>query len=74
MSHGSQLEGKKDLWFLSMRSLKGGYQFCRNERIFSRLHKIEAWNDFTKVTRLKNLFINVNEKLEKVGLKFILLV
>ena len=74
LSHGSQLEGKKHLWFLSMTSLKGGYQFYRNPRTFSRLHRIEAWNDIMKVTRLETLFINVNKKFKKLGVRFILVV
>ena len=73
-SHGSQLEGKKHLWFLSMLSLKGGYPFYCNARTFSRLHRIEAWNDGMKVTRLETLFINVNKKLKKVGVRIIRLV
>ena len=44
----------------------------RNTRSFSRLHRIEAWNDIMKVTRLETLFINVNRKFKKVGVKFIL--
>ena len=57
-----------------MTSLKGGYQFYRNPRTFSRLHRIEAWNDVMKVTRLETLFINVNKKFKKVGVRFILLI
>ena len=34
LSHGSKLEGKKHLRFLSMMSLKGGYQGYHNARTF----------------------------------------
>ena len=56
LSHGSQLEGKKHLWFLSMTSLKGGYQFYCNARRFSRLHRIDTWiwNDIMKVTNMRD--------------------
>ena len=57
-----------------MMSLKGGYNFYRNARIFSRLHRVEAWNDVMKVTRLETLFISVNKKFKKVGVRFILFV
>ena len=55
-------------------SLKGGDQFHRNARTSSRLSRIEAWNDVTKVIRLETLFINVNKKFKKIGVRFILLV
>ena len=33
------------MWLLrSMTSIKGGYQFYLDVRIFSWLHRIEAWN------------------------------
>ena len=54
LSHGSQLRGKKQLWFLSMMSLKSNYQFYHDARTFLLLHRIEAWNDVMKVTRLEN--------------------
>ena len=57
-----------------MTSLKGGYQVYRNARTFLRLRGNEAWNDIMKFTRLETLFINVNKKFKKVGVRFILLV
>ena len=58
-----------------MMSLKGGYQFyCNPRTFFLRLHRIETWNDIMKVTRLETLFINVNKKFKKVGVRFILLI
>ena len=58
-----------------MTSLKGNYQLYGNARTFSRLHRIEAWNDVMKVTRQETLIINViNKKFKKVGVRFILLV
>ena len=46
LSHGSQLGGKKHLWFLSsMTLLKGNYQFYRDARTLLWLHRNEAWND-----------------------------
>ena len=73
--HGSQLGGKKHLrWLLSMTSLKDDYQFYRDARTFSWLHRMEAWNDVMKVTRLETFFIIVNKKLKKVGVRLILLV
>ena len=74
LSHGSHLGGKKHLWFLSMTSLKGDYQFYRDARTFSWLHRIEAWNDIMKVTRLETLFIIAIKKFKKVGVRLILLV
>ena len=74
LSHGSPLGGKKHLWFLSMTSLKGDYQFYRDARTFSWLHRMEAWNDVMKVTRLETLFIIGNEKFKKAGVRLILLV
>ena len=74
LPHGSQLSGKKHLWFFSMTSLKGDYQFYRDARTISWLHRMEAWNDVMKVTRLETLFIIVNEKFKKVGVRLILLV
>ena len=59
-----------------MTLLKGGYQFYRNARTFSRLHRIEActWNDIMKIIRLETLFTNVNKKFKKIGVRLILLV
>ena len=57
-----------------MTSLKGGYQVYRNARTFLRLCGNEAWNDIMKFTRLETLFINVNKKFKKVGVRFKLLV
>ena len=57
-----------------MMSLKGSYQFYRNARTFLRLHKIKAWNDVMKFTRLETIFINVNKNFKKAGVRFILLV
>ena len=74
LSHSSQLGGKKHLWFLSMMSLKGDYQFDHDARIFFWLHRIEAWNDVMKVGRLETLFISFNKKFKKVGVSSILLV
>ena len=75
LSHSSQLDGK-NIWFLGMTSLKGDYQFYSSDaRIFSWLHRIkEAWNDFMKVSMLETLYISVNKKFKKVGVRFILLV
>ena len=56
-----------------MTSLKGNYQFYCDARMFWWLHRIEAWNDL-KVARLETLFISVNEKFIKVGVRLILLV
>ena len=69
LSHGSQLGGKKHLWFLSsLTSLKGDYQFYRDARTLLWLHRIEAWN-VMKVTRLETLFISVNKQFIKTKLK-----
>ena len=38
------------------------------------MYRIEAWNDIMKVTRLETLFINVNKKFKKLGVRFILVV
>ena len=56
-----------------MTSLKGGYQFYCDARTFSRLHRIEAWNDITKNAKLETLFISIDKNLKKVGVRFILL-
>ena len=56
-----------------MMSLKGGYQFYRDAKTFSRLHRIEVWNDVMKVTGLETLFVSVNKNFKKVGVRFILL-
>ena len=56
-----------------MTSLKGDYQFYCDARMFSWLHRIKAWNDL-KVARLETLFISVNEKFIKVGVRLIVLV
>ena len=37
---------------------------CKN---VLRLHRIEAWNDVMKVTRLETLFISVNKNFKKVA-------
>ena len=67
LSHGSQLGGKKHLWFLSsMTSLKGNYQFYHDARILLWSHRIETWNDVMKVTRLETLFISINKKFVKL--------
>ena len=67
LSHGSQLGGKKHLWFLSsMTSLKSKYQFYYDARTLLWLHRIEAWNDVMKVTKLETLFISVNKKFIKL--------
>ena len=69
LSHGSQLGGKKHLWFLSsLTSLKGDCQFYRDARALLWLHRIEAWN-VMKVTRLETLFISVNKQFIKTKLK-----
>ena len=34
LSHGSQLGGKRHLWFLSMTSLKGDYNFTMTQEHF----------------------------------------
>ena len=65
---------KKNLGFLSMTPLKGDYQFYRDARTFSWLYRMEAWNDVMKVTRLETLFIIVDKKFKKVGVRLILLV
>ena len=57
-----------------MTSLKGEYQFYCDARIFLWLYRIKAWNDVMEVARLETLFISVNKKFEKVGLRLILLV
>ena len=57
-----------------MTSLKGDYQFYSDARIFSWLHRIKAWNDVMKVSRLETQYISVNKKFKKVGVRFILLV
>ena len=57
-----------------MTSLKGDYQFYCDARMFSWLHRIKAWNDLLKVARLETLFISVNEKFIKVGVRLVVLV
>ena len=74
LSHSSQLGEKTHFWLLSVTSLKGEYQFYCDARIFSWLYRIKAWNDVMEVARLETLFISVNKKFEKVGLRLILLV
>ena len=48
-----------------MMLLKGDYQFYHHARIFSWLHRIEAWNDLMEVARLETLFISLNKKFKK---------
>ena len=57
-----------------MTSLKDDYQFYLGAKIFSWLHRLETWNDVMKVARLETLFVSVNKKFKKVGVRFILLV
>ena len=41
LPHGSQLSGKKHLWFFSMTSLKGDYQFYRDA--CKQFHGCTGW-------------------------------
>ena len=57
--------GEKKTLLVLEHDLIVGYQFHHDARAFSRLHRMEAWNDVMKVTRLETLFISVNKILKR---------
>ena len=61
---------KKKMVLESMTNLKGDYQFYCDARTFLWLYRIKPCNDVMKFIRIETLFLIINKKLKKGGVRF----